>query len=398
MSWQDKTKNWCHKTTNRIIGWAAPLLMAFSSMEEAKTSETLHDFTPAKPKTEKFSEHENSFSSQNISIFDRDVYLDMSELDMSKAGRLISQMTFGEVLQKGIISKEDFQNYQYSSEDIIQMKSGSLGKLLEDGFNAKKLGRPKGDCLTGVRQMVAARWGYNIWTHSGMAREWPEQVVKSEMPVVVIGQVKVDSKTLEDKGNIKREDLKLLQNALVVIDGNEKGQPAGHVSLVCAKFDKSGQRIGTVSYCDGKEDYDKVVDQKIGGGKRRYGDNATVMIPSDVKIPDGLADYALKLVMQRHDNALEVCLLLGVEKTEAHKVLNSGQTVLWADINTGGFSTSDVKQKLQEVYAKLADKEQDNIPFQGEGLQVAANFHSGAETSVKQFVQAAAGKVGRQNS
>ena len=54
------------------------------------------------------------------------------------------------------------------------MKSGSLGKLLEDGFNAKKLGRPKGDCLTGVRQMVAARWGYNIWTHSGMAREWPE--------------------------------------------------------------------------------------------------------------------------------------------------------------------------------------------------------------------------------
>lgn len=398
MSWQDKAKRWCHKTTNKIIGWAAPLLMAVSSMDEAKPSEMLQDLTPAKPKTEKFTDHKDSFSSQDISIFDHNTFRDMSELDVSKAAGLISQMTFGEVLKKGIISKEDFQNYQYSSEDLIQMKSGSLGKRLEDGFNAKRLGRPKGDCLAGVRQMVAAKWGYNIWMHSGMAREWPEQVVKSDMPVIVIGQVKVDSKTLEDKGNIKREDLKLLQNALVVIDGNKKGQPAGHVSLVCAKFDRSGQRTETVSYCDGKEDYDKVVDHKIGGGKRRYGDNATVMVPADVKIPDGLADYALKLVMQRHDNALEVCQLLGVEKAEAYKVLSSGQTVLWADMGLGGFSSSDVKQKLQEVHTKLAEKKQENAPSQSEVLQVAENFHSGTDMSVKQFIRISANKVGQQRS
>ena len=362
MSWQEKVKGFYQKTAHRFFSWVGPVLMVSSSVDEFKAEEYSNRNDKALPKTENIAQTAVSQNNDlSVSIYKPEVYRDIAELDVQKAVRLVSEMTLGELIQKGLVSKEDFRNYQFSAEDFMQMKPGRLGQKLEAGFVAKRLGRPKGECLTGVRSMVARKWGYDVWTHSGEAREWPQQVAKSNMPVVVLGQVKVDSKTLEDKGNIKREDLKLLQNSIVVIDGNVRGQPAGHVSLVCAKFDAYGRRTKTVSYCDGKEDYDTVVEKKIGGGGRRYGDNATVMMPSDVTPSKGLAEFVVHLAAERTDNAVEFCKLLGIEGNQADALMRDKQTCFLA--GTAGFSKSDVEQKMSRVYSKLSAKKKtaDNL-------------------------------------
>lgn len=267
MDWKQKAKEFYHKVAHGVMRYVAPVLMMLPSAGAARSNVKAD-------KDEVFLKQKNSEAtvtndvSENAElthplIYNPEIYQDINCLDMEKVAEKISQMTLGEILQKGLISQEQLQAYQFSTEDFEQMEQGDLGDKLESFLQKKCKGNPQGDCLTGVRQGAANAWGVNVWTPSGLAKDWPESVAKSNMPVAFLGKVIVkegkDGK-LEDQGNIKLKDLLSLPGAIVVIDGNR--QPAGHVSYVKRKKDKTGKRVATISLCDGRENYETVVNKK----------------------------------------------------------------------------------------------------------------------------------------
>lgn len=328
MSWKEKAKEFYRKAAFKIVEYGSPLLMMLPSFGSAKTM-TGSDAADSQGirKTDRYETPVSAVVANDAKIYSPDIYQDVRLLDEAKVAEAIAQMNFKDVLDKGLISSEDIKAYHFTADDFKQMAPGELGRKLEKVFASKSLGRPRGDCLTGVRSAVAKAWHYDIWTHSGRACEWPERVAESDMPVVFLGEVKVKEVNgeLQDYGNIRRQDLKFVQYALVGIDGNKSksvnAQPAGHITFVRPVYDENGKLLKSDGLCDGREDFTKVVDQKIGGGQRRYGNKAVVMVPNDSKISEGLAQYITEKVMERYSNAVEVCKLLETEDNTLEKYL-----------------------------------------------------------------------------
>lgn len=327
MSWRDKVKEYYQRAAAKVVSWGGSALLLFPATTSA------HSDAESSMNQKKVDHIEANIAADDVSaekhslVFNPTIYQPMSRLDVDKVTEAVAQMSFAEVLEKGLITEKDIQEYHFSAEDFKQMKPSALGKKLETVLARTATGRPRGDCLSGVRKAVAKAWKFDVWTHSGEAKEWPQRVAETDMPVVFLGKVSVVNKDgqLEDKGNIKREDLKYLQDALVVIDGNmakhAEAQPAGHVSLVTARFDAKGNLLRTESRCDGLEDYAKVVDTKIGGGQCRYGNEAAVMVPNDTQISAGLADYVAQKLIERSDNALDICRAIDKEHSDTEKYL-----------------------------------------------------------------------------
>ena len=327
MDWKQKAKELYHKAAHGMMSYVAPVLMVLPNAGAARSNSKVdvdkdeQVLKQTKVETLTVKDRAGGSDVQRSLVYNPEVYQDISCLDMEKVTEKVSQMTLGEILQKGLISQEQLQAYQFSDEDFKQMKPGKLGQKLKSALEKSCTGSPQGKCLAEVREKVGEAWGVNVYTPSGLAKDWPKSVAESDMPVVFIGQVKVkegkDGK-LVDSGNIKLQDLLHLQEAIVVIDGNSKNvngkqQKAGHVSLVDTVVDEQGNRVATVSLCDGREDYEKVVNEKIGGGERRYGDTAVVMMPNDVKPSIELAKYVVE-EMAVCTNAVEFCAKISPQK------------------------------------------------------------------------------------
>lgn len=374
MSWREDLKNkaqqfyhraekLCHQAGIRAGGWFGALVMMVSTNAAAgdKPNAPTDNRQPDKIETTNFINSVAVDAAGKPNIYDYNANCDIKRLDLDKVAAAISKLTLADVLAKGLVNKEDIQSYQFAAEDFQQMKSGNLGLRLERKFAANCAGKtPQGDCLTGVRETVCAVTGQNIYTHSGAAREWWERVdEREESPFVIIGKVQVrdEGGRLQDRGNIKLNDLKALNDGIVVIDGNKKGQPAGHVSFVKARYDTKGNFIGTDSYCDGKENYVNVVDHKIGGGSRRYGNTAVVLLPKDTKPSAGLVDYIVNIVADRENNALEVGKKLagGALKLSAKDFVKSDTFAITADAfaweqNNNLSATTRIKKAKNELH------------------------------------------------
>lgn len=352
MNWKQKAKKLYDKVAHGVMRYTAPLLMMLPSFGSARSApnENKDDIPLNTKKYEATITQDAAENSANFHpmLYNPEVYQDISCLDMEKVAEKVSQMTLGEVLQKGLISQEQLQAYRFSADDFEQMEQRDLGDKLENVLQKKCKGDPQGDCLAGVREGAANAWGINVYTPSGLAKDWPKSVAKSKMPVAFLGKVIVkegkDGK-LVDLGNIKLKDLLSLPGAIVVIDGNK--QPAGHVSYVKRKRDKTGKRVATISLCDGRENYETVVNKKIGGGKRRYGNIVTVMMPNDVQLSKGLAEYVVQKMLERTSNAVELCAMISPQEDILQKCLRMPY-----DSNFSTFSQDYVLAQLDRVRAK----------------------------------------------
>ena len=359
MDWKQKAKDWYHKVARGVMSYVAPVLMVLPNVGAARSN-------PGADKDETILKHsklEASVGKVRVAtpealtplVYNPETYQDIGCLDIDKVADRISQMTLGEILQKGLISQVQLQAYQFSTEDFKQMKPGNLGQELKSVLEQSCKGSPQGRCLAKLREGVDKAWGFNVWTPSGLAKDWPQSVAESDMPVAFIGKVIVkegkDGK-LVDQGNIKLQDLLYLQGAIAVIDGNNqnvngKQQKAGHVSLVSVVLDEHGNRMATVSLCDGREDYEAVVNKKIGGGKRRYGNTVTVMIPNDVQLSKGLAEYVVQKMLERTSNAVELCAMISPRENILHKYLKNPYDQMMTD-----FSKRSILAQLDKVRAK----------------------------------------------
>ena len=359
MDWKQKVKKIYNKLSHGVVRYAAPLLMLLPNVGSVRSA-TNNDSDGAVLKQQKYDAAIATDATQKDNLlrpvlYNPNTYQDINSLDLEKIADTISQMTFGEILQKGLISQEQLQAYQFSADDFKQMKPGKLGGKLKSVLEKECRGSPQGKCLTKVREGVGKAWGFDVWTPSGLAKDWPESVAKSNMPVVCAGRVVVKERKdgkLEDHGNIKLQDLLYLRAAIAVIDGNSrnvngKQQKAGHVSLVDAVLDEHGNRVATISLCDGRENYETVVNQKIGGGKRRYGNTVTVMIPNDVQLSKGLAEYVVQKMLERTSNAVELCAMISPKEDVLHKYLKNPYEQMVAQ-----FSEASVLAKIEQVREK----------------------------------------------
>lgn len=359
MDWKQKAKKLYDKVACGVVRYTAPLLMMLPSFGSARSapSENKDDAALNPKKYETTITQDTAESSANFHpiLYNPEVYQDINRLDMEKVTEKVSQMTLGEILQKRLISQEQLQAYQFSDEDFKQMKPGKLGQKLKSVLEKSCKGNPQGECLTGLREGVRKAWGYNVWTPSGLAKDWPESVAESDMPVAFLGKVIVEEGKdgeLVNQGNIKLQDLLYLRAAIAVIDGNNrnvngKQQKAGHISLVNAVIDEHGNRVATISLCDGRENYETVVNKKIGGGKRRYGNIVTVMIPNDVQLSKGLAEYVVQKMLERTSNAVELCAMISPQEDILHKYLkNPYEQVI------PGFSEQSILARLDRVRKK----------------------------------------------
>lgn len=391
MSWQEELKNKaqsyyqkikhvCHRVGVQAGGWLGVLVMTASTNAAAgdKKDTPADDRQPSKVERVNFTNSVTSDTIHTPHIYNHEECRDIRELDINKVTAAVSRLTLADIMAKGLASKEDIQTYQFAAEDFQQMKSSNLGLRLERKFAANCARKtPQGDCLTGVRKTVCAVTGQNIYTHSGAAREWWERVDEcEESPFVIIGKVQVrdEGGRLQDHGNIKLNDLKALNDGIVVIDGNKKGQPAGHVSFVKARYDTQGNFIGTDSYCDGKENYVNVVDHKIGGGNRRYGSTAVVMLPNDTKPSDGLAKFIVDRVIARETNALKIGKLLAANGQSAQDFIKTDTFNIITDTLPYNDHLS-APQRVQAAEAHLArPQEADTIPHRRSTVNNDKNY------------------------
>ena len=359
MNWKQKAKKLYDKVAHGVMRYTAPLLMMLPSFGSARSApnENKDDIPLNTKKYEATIAQDATEDVVNLHplLYNPKEYQDISYLDMEKVAEKVSQMTLGEVLQKGLISQEQLQAYQFSADDFKQMKPGKLGQKLKSALEKSCTGSPQGKCLESVRECAGEALGVNVWTPSGLAKDWPESVAESDMPVAFLGKVVVEEKKdgkLEDHGNIKLQDLLYLRAAIAVIDGNNrnvngKQQKAGHVSLILAMFDKTGKRVATISLCDGRENYETVVNKKIGGGKRRYGNIVTVMMPNDVQLSKGLAEYVVQKMLERTSNAVELCAMISPQEDILHKYLKNPYDQIMTD-----FSEQSILARLNRVKAK----------------------------------------------
>ena len=359
MDWKQKAKDLYHRVAHGMMSYVAPVLMVLPSAGAARSNAKVDkdEQVLKQTKIETLATKDRGAASdiQRPLVYNPEIYQDISCLDMEKVTEIVSQMTLGEILQKGLISQEQLQTYQFSSDDFKQMKPGKLGKELKSALEKSCTGNPQGRCLAEVREKISDVWGYNVWTPSGLAKDWPKSVAESDTPVAFIGKVIVkegkDGK-LEDHGNIKLQDLLYLRAAIAVIDGNNqnvngKQQKAGHISLVDVVIDEHGNRVATISLCDGRENYEKVVNEKIGGGKRRYGNTVTVMMPNDVQLSKGLAEYVVQKMLERTSNAVELCAMISPQEDILHKYLKNPYEQMKTD-----FSEQSILARLDRVRKK----------------------------------------------
>ena len=301
----DKTKDWLRRTNLKgaVLLALLPTGAAASSKADAPTDNHLSDRIEKtlQPNDSAFAEAGRTYEFGD------------SLLNVDKAAEAVSQMTIGELLDKGLIDTDAFLDYEFTAEDFQQMEPGSLGERLESQFKRfcgnKK---PQGRCLRSVRETVCRVTGKNILTKSRYAKEWWRRVDEREdAPFVVIGTVEQvqENGKIKDIGNIKKLDLLALQDVVVVVDG--KAQPAGHVTFFGS---------GDYSYCDGRESKASVLRNMDKG---RYKNKAWALMPKDTKISsERVAKHLLEKIMSTHLNVIDLSGMLASAKISAEEPLN----------------------------------------------------------------------------
>lgn len=300
-----QAKEWLRKTNLKgaVLLALLPTGAAASSKTDAPANDSLPD------KIEKTLQNNDS----TFAKAERTYVVGDSMLNVDKAAEAVSQMTIGELLDKGLVDKDAFLDYEFTAEDFQQMKPSGLGEQLEKQFKRfcgnKK---PQGKCLRSVRETVYKVTGKNIETKSHYAKEWWQRVDEREdAPFVVIGkmeQVK-EGGSIKDVGNIKKLDMLSLQGVVIVVDG--KAQPAGHVTFFGS---------GNYGYCDGKESKTSVLQNMDKG---RYKNKAWALMPKDTKVSSiALAKSLVEKIMSTNNNAVDLSLKLASADIPVESLLN----------------------------------------------------------------------------
>jgi len=236
----------------------------------------------------------------------------MSSLDDTKDNvqeltEYISQQTMGTLRKQEIIGYDTFSDYQFTGEDFKKIQYGKMGKKIINSLVKKYHNQvPQGKCLAAVRVAVCGATGKNILAEPVNGRylacNWPEAIKNfgDDAPLIYLGKVVVDKNGNDTgEGNIEKNDLLFLNGATVMSGGK---QPAGHACFNKPIYDKNGEYVRTDARCDGNESLENILDNKVGGNGRRYGNSIQAFCMADDKPSPNMAKY---LAQQAIQNAYE---------------------------------------------------------------------------------------------
>ena len=239
-------------------------------------------------------------------------YADIAQENLQEVANCMTSFTMGELREQGYLSYNSFKDYKFTDNDFKKMQCGKMGKAISNYLFKKYRNQvPQGKCLAAVRTAVCGVTGKNILAEPVRGRylacNWSKGIQNygEDAPLVFLGEVKLDNNGNDTgEGNINKNDLLYLTGATVMSGGK---QLAGHACFNKPIYDKNGKYLRTDARCDGNESLENILENKVGGNGRRYGNSIQAFCMADDKpSPDMAMFLAQNAVRIAYENNMQL--------------------------------------------------------------------------------------------
>jgi len=265
------------------------------------------------------------------------------ETQIEKLTKELSKMNFGQLLEKDVVDESFLANYQYTIDDVKEMRSNvGADALRVASFKKNKSGKNFGMCLGGVKEVFRNVLGVKISCEKNRFGDEIKAASKAQLNEVkalfCMGNYSIDA---EVKGNISREVMKQCGNIVTQFDKGKEGWQ-GHIGYVC--FIGSTQ----YEYSDGRQFAASSL-RKLGN---YYGKQVKVYAFKSTKVPKDMARFIAEKYYEKKnylamvsDNVLE---RIGVE--------TSTESMLLSENNV----SPENAERIKKAKAKVENKEHNN--------------------------------------
>ena len=253
--------------------------------------------------------------------------------------------TFEEAISQGVVSWDGLRDCPFSEESLRGIELGEWGHRFSK-LGERRTSKPKGRCLEKTREDLYKATGYNIYSPTGRACDWDAGIdaCEEKSPLICVGTVVWSHN--KNGGSIELEALSGTKGYLLVFKAGT--QKNGHTT----------RTTGENAFCDGKENLDRILDTKVGGHGKRYGEKVIVYALKDSKPSEKMAqDIARYMVVRgKFGKCLAAIDREAVIRNDIIKPFVMNQ-----DIDIARISEEDIQRQFAKIRGKLDEIIQENM-------------------------------------
>lgn len=218
--------------------------------------------------------------------------------------------TFSDIIETGIIDKNEFATFKYSNYDLDEISQSPLMEKLLINLQNNLLDKSSHRCTEYVRkawyqtteELETQKTGVNsnqkiiaenLWcsTERGFAKDWPEAIENNSNLLISLGEAKADK-----SGNINFDFIKYASNFICIAPGI--GNEAGHAWMA-----NHGEQLS-----DFRSNMNWIL-QKMSSGE--YEKKIKYFVATDSKAPKMLIEKTIDRMLQQYDSSKELLNQLG---------------------------------------------------------------------------------------
>ncbi len=218
--------------------------------------------------------------------------------------------TFSDIIETGIINKNEFATFKYSNSDLEEISQSPLMEKLLTNLQNNILDKSSHRCTEYVRkawyqsteELESQKTGVNsnqkiiaenLWcsTERGFAKDWPEAIENHSDLLISLGEAKADK-----SGNINFDFIKQAANFICITPGI--GNEAGHAWMA-----NHGEQLS-----DFKSNMNWIL-QKMSSGE--YEKKIKYFVAADSKAPKMLIEKTIDRMLKQYDSSKELLNQLG---------------------------------------------------------------------------------------
>ena len=254
--------------------------------------------------------------------------------------------TLADVIGSGTISRNDFSEFNYSNEDLIQMSGSNLMNDLKLRLEKKAKPKSTGSCTKYVREAwrdVTSKEAGNfvginqddviscedIWcfTQRGYAKDWPEAIEQNSKLLIPLGKAQKDG-----NGNIDFGFLEQSPGFICVVPG--VGSEPGHTF-----YGENGNQTS-----DFRSNTDWII-SKMNNGE--YEKRIEVFAAADSPAPNKIVAEMLDRMIHECESAKELCSKVGENFEEFLDITKIAQSGAYWNINNPTFKIAELRTRIK---------------------------------------------------
>jgi len=324
------------KWRRRIVAAAIAAYGVFSGT--SLNAKTFEEETQG-PKIENVDNKVMAYPSGNENIATPNIYemsfVSTKEKIQEKLTEYFKSHTFEEAISQGVVSWDGLRDCPFSEESLRGIELGEWGHRFSK-LGEMRTSKPKGRCLEKTREDLYKATGYNIYSPTGRACDWDAGIdaCEEKSPLICVGTVVWSHN--KNGGSIELEALSGTKGYLLVFKAGT--QKNGHTT----------RTTGENAFCDGKENLDRILDTKVGGHGKRYGEKVIVYALKDSKPSQKMAQDIARYMI---NNQKHMRCLAAIDKGNAMK---SGYAKPF-DFNQAiaKFSEEDIHKQIIQMQEKI---------------------------------------------